>query len=1017
MKKIYSIVLMATALLIGTNVKADDVTVQGNDLTALQAAITAAGNEGTVTLTQPLIITAGTTASWAGIWIGSEDENGTAPKITLDLAGNNITIKSGDYKYKGAQAAQNLCPFVITKGELRVVSDSPASIFVQKGTSALNKNTSVFSVFGTYNKVNPKGTDPFSHLFIGENITVETQNGTGIIIDQLIPSQTAISALATKPGYHTQYYSNRGFAFGALVEVKGKLISQGGTKCYGIKTNGLLACPGDATLTVNTTLPDYMQGLNYTMADTAYAPFVHVYEKAELTSENSYLPSGSAAAYASGYAQWLIEGKCDGANGLYASSGKIEIKGAEITSHTNEYTTPAGTGHADGAGSAIVVNSRDGYAGSIEIEISGDTKVEATSGFAIEECVKTSNEETKVDAITINAGSFQGGTNPSTGESQPAIIVSSQTAGSTEADVVIYGGNIEGPLVVNGDDDKSLNDFLDGDVHTTTIIVDGKNTTVVSAGDAPNKFADIATNAGKSVFWTGNSETLIEDITLAELEINKNDTTWKTSSGKQVVDKITPHEQVLNIGDDTHNVTLIVDRVVLGSAAKVIVNPGSKLIVKGEQGFVAPVAENITLKATEASRAIFLFHPSVTSNRHPSATVEFASKSFVNGSNYASQRFGIPTFGALSSVKAVNSETDENVRTRFYNFDKDANSWISLGYINGNTSDPAFNKSLMADPFAYYQMYNYATTANTKVIMKGQLFGNDSPELAVRGNFWNGFANSYMGPMNILALIDMIPETVQKAIYLYDITSNQTSWEPLNLVDAVETDAIQPMQPFLIRNANDAGMVDVDYGDAVYYTASGSGETKPGASPAPARLRAMDYNAKAKLIVKGENYIDRVTVAERADFSAEFDNGYDAVKYMNEGINMYITADEHMSIFATDNLEDTYVGFQSVKGGEYTIEFANVQGKDLTLVDLETGVQTLMVEGNTYTFNAAANTTNDYRFQIINTNGIMTGIENAEAAKSAKGIYTITGIYVGEMNLWNALPAGVYVVNGEKRVK
>ena len=27
------------------------------------------------------------------------------------------------------------------------------------------------------------------------------------------------------------------------------------------------------------------------------------------------------------------------------------------------------------------------------------------------------------------------------------------------------------------------------------------------------------------------------------------------------------------------------------------------------------------------------------------------------------------------------------------------------------------------------------------------------------------------------------------------------------------------------------------------------------------------------------------------------------------------------------------------------------------------------------------------------------------------------GQYVGEMNVWNTLPAGVYVVNGEKRVK
>ena len=124
-----------------------------------------------------------------------------------------------------------------------------------------------------------------------------------------------------------------------------------------------------------------------------------------------------------------------------------------------------------------------------------------------------------------------------------------------------------------------------------------------------------------------------------------------------------------------------------------------------------------------------------------------------------------------------------------------------------------------------------------------------------------------------------------------------------------------------------------------------------------------------------------------------------------------------MSIFATDNLENTYVGFQSVNGGNYTIEFANVQGEELTLIDHETGAQVAMVEGNTYEFTAAANSVNDYRFEIVESAKLPTAIENTEAVKSAKGVYTITGQYVGEMNVWNTLPAGIYVVNGEKRVK
>ena len=87
------------------------------------------------------------------------------------------------------------------------------------------------------------------------------------------------------------------------------------------------------------------------------------------------------------------------------------------------------------------------------------------------------------------------------------------------------------------------------------------------------------------------------------------------------------------------------------------------------------------------------------------------------------------------------------------------------------------------------------------------------------------------------------------------------------------------------------------------------------------------------------------------------------------------------------------------------------------MVDHETGAQVAMVEGNTYEFTAAANSANDYRFEIVGAAKLPTAIENTEAVKSAKGVYTITGQYVGEMNVWNTLPAGIYVVNGEKRVK
>jgi hypothetical protein len=120
---------------------------------------------------------------------------------------------------------------------------------------------------------------------------------------------------------------------------------------------------------------------------------------------------------------------------------------------------------------------------------------------------------------------------------------------------------------------------------------------------------------------------------------------------------------------------------------------------------------------------------------------------------------------------------------------------------------------------------------------------------------------------------------------------------------------------------------------------------------------------------------------------------------------------------ATDNLEDTYLGFSTVNGGNFTISFKNVEGRDLDLIDLQENATIAIVEGNTYNFTAEANTNADYRFKVVERKKVHTGVDNLNADNSAKGVYTIMGQYVGEMNIWNTLPAGVYVVNGEKRVK
>ena len=990
MRKFYSIVLMATALLIGTNVMADEVTIgtTGAQYTDLQTAINEAPAEGrTIKLITPLTLQANDQGTWAGVWVGTVDENGDAKSITLDLAGNNITVQAG-------KTSQNVCPFVITKGKLEIKSDTKAKISVVPGPYSLNKNTSVFSVFGTFNRVDPKGATPFSHLLIGENVIVETQNGTGIIVDQLNSSQTAISALATKPNYRTDYYktkpnakgktSARGFAFGALVEVKGQLISQGGTKCYGIKTNGNLACPGDTALDKSG-----YAGISpeISAADRKYAPYIHVYPSAKLESEKNYLADGCAAAYASGYAQWKIEGACEGATGVYASSGNIAIEGeATITSTCPTHVEPTDAGHANGAGSAIVVNSRDAYAGAMDVTISGDPNITSTAGYALEESVKTSNDTTKVENITINGGTFQGGTDPVTHEDKPAIIVSNTTASNETTEVVVYGGN-----VVNGAEvgqTGTLDDLIPTTVHTTTMEVDGKQVTVVSEGAAPVAANSvIAATPNTSVKWqntTTKEETLNADLNLAELEINET------------------YAQKLTIAEGK---TLNVGRVVLGPNAQIIVEAGAKFIVNGEQGFVAPVASNIVMKNEDGKRSILLFNPAVTSNKHPNATVELITNSWRNSaSDLQWEILGLPTNEIVTSI---DREGTAPVAISVW----ENGSWSSLGIIGQDVIDVTkLNK-----PFAPYDLLaNRAKDAAApKIIIKGQLVGNIAGSLNATHR-WTPFANSYTGELDLKAYLTALggAHNIAQGIWVATRSGNgHLAWDPVDLQGVFDGDAevlkLAPMQAFMLNNPGTSIEASaLDYGSMVWAPATST------QNPAPRRMTASETTAKARVIVTNEQgIVDKVMLRENAN------NVYALEKYMNEDMNIYVQADEKSAIVNAENMENMYVGFSTVNGGTFTINFANVAGREFVLVDHETGAQVAIAEGNTYEFTAAANSTNDYRFEIVEPAKLPTAIENAEAVKSAKGIYTITGQYVGEMSVWNSLPAGIYVVNGEKLVK
>lgn len=1062
MKKLYSFVLMATMLLIGTNVSAVTHEVDNADdfYTYWQSA-----NGDVIKLIDAVTLD-------KTLWLGTDSLQDDSRSIEINLNGYKLTT-SADYG------------FVVTHGKLKITNSRPAAGGQIEGTGGQN----LFYLSGSTKKdINPRedDVDYFTHLYIGAGVTL-TQSAycATIIVDGVQPGYAVYpkndNYKPAKPqlkyatnvyaGYDKDYHvaantwysnPNKCVSNGVRIDVHGTIV---GTK-YGIQSHGYLGTKTHYDRTYASyikvvegdTLPTFYDQNNalanvkeYVLkaSDTLYAPFIHVYPEARVSAWPEKTGSSKApmGVYAAGYARWLLEGYIEGGVGVLIKSGTVDIQDATIVGTGSTYNPPASsTSGSNASGSAIVMDSGDSYVGDMDVTISGDSHVSATHGYAIDEAVTTTEQSTKVDHITITGGTFVGGTfqsdpsNPASTITDAIMKVSEPTAEAainpdTVTTITILGANMQSDNangVTIGTD--NLAEFLEGatagqgSTHITYVDVPDPNnpeqtitTMVISQGPAPdpsNKVSNQATDA--SVKWVG-SNFITDEITaainedhllrLAELQINDTITAAEdeASDDPNIVSG-KPRAQTLYIRDGA---TLEVSRVILGTAARIIVEAGGKFIVTGTQGITAPVIENIKLQNEENKPAIFLFNPAVSSNKNPNGTVEFISKGFndPSTSTFGWQKFGIPT-KELKDIKVEN-----NVATAFsyYNYDAETPAWTICGIIEGNTS--TLDTSKLRKPFEYFEMEHNTATKGTKVTFMGKLEGNNIPELLVRNHFWNGYANSYSAPINGDTLLSLIPSPVDKAFYLYTLNAqNKFEWLPVSKMDMYD---IQPMQPFLLRNAHDddAALV-INYEKAVYNAVINKhmNDATPAAASAPRRNSANNFT-KVKLIVKGEGCTDRVIVAEDAQFSAEFDNGYDVAKYMNEGINMYVSADEKMAHFATDYLENTYLGFQAVNGGEYTIEFTNVQGKELTLIDHENNARVAMEEGKTYTFTAAANSVNDYRFEIVGRADMPTAIENTEVVKSAKGIYTITGQYVGEMNVWNSLPTGIYVVNGEKLVK
>lgn len=951
MKKLYSLVLMAAALLIGTNMRAVEVA----DLAGLQGALATGGD---ITLTAD--INAGSTALTVG------------EGITLN--GNGHCVKS-----------TNTYVFIVTTADEVVMENlviwAAKTSKAGRGIRLGNEGASVNNANLTLNNVTINATYRAMDVWHSEGVTLNINNCTF----QNVQGQTVdAKGNPTSANYDIELTSanagdTRGLNFGQLTNST-ITITNSTMQGFFYVLNNIIGSNGDMTGTKLTATNSTFKGraaLNVWGFGGDYT-----FTDCQVTGINNY--GGSAE----GFSCFVFnENSTCHDNTLTINGGTVvsAVFNAEGGSNpnANQYMID------DRATNNTIVINNSSYSCTKDL---GNDK-----GGVIASTQPTSN-------ITINGGNYD----------CPNIVGSTYSDGEGNTGTITITG---GEFVVN----TVAPDMTDENVYKTIEIEGG--TYSITETD-PVTFNTLISNTVTTVENQDGTVTIVPDGTEQKTvdPAVKMDLVWGT-------DVVT---------DDKSNVVLQANQTLtltsgsaqaykldLAAGAKVIVKDGTKLTLgKGgasfansgatkpqiivEQGGTLVVygqmygseKENLLVKASADAYGIMIFDPDMNTygDNHPKGTVEFVTKSFYqDAEHYQFERFGIPTYNALESI------TGSIANTGIYIYEN--NNWQDLGYLK---NDAVFaNTARLNKPFVACNLIAYQAAAGATYTFGGALNGNSNAVLNCNLE-WNPLANSYTAEVDVEAYLAALASgvNVDHTIYLATPAGLGTySWDPVD-AEWAAGEKLKPMQAFILRNhGTDPEESVINYKNTVWTPAAPAG--------APARRSAAtEHSAKMRIVVTcGEYTMDNLKMMESAT------NNHNAVKYMNDDVNIYATSDDKYGIVASEDLNDTYVGFSTVKGGEFTINFTNVDGREFDIIDLENGARINVMEGSEYTFAAAANYSNEYRFKIVEREEVATNIENTEAVKNVKGIYTITGQYVGEMNVWNTLPAGVYVVDGAKRVK
>lgn len=315
--------------------------------------------------------------------------------------------------------------------------------------------------------------------------------------------------------------------------------------------------------------------------------------------------------------------------------------------------------------------------------------------------------------------------------------------------------------------------------------------------------------------------------------------------------------------------------------------------------------------------------------------------------------------------------------------------------------------TLTLEPFAGYAITQYGKPTyalSAEAIISDQTITLTKTESGMNGN--NLFANSYMAPIDAknftpedFSDYNTGREDIVKTFYIF----NSGSWNEWNkydtetskgsngndvpgqycavpafsskYMDDAEITTLPPMQGiYVIANTNGA-QIHLNYDKHVWNAGTNPNVSTDMHEPmrTPQRLQAeeqmqQDNFRRIRIQLNSANSgADRLYIIQTDETTPLYDNGYDAPNQTVSGLtNIYTTESfGKMEVSCSNRIDSMYIGFQAGSDTQYTLSFSSLIGDMLYLEDLEQDTIVAMQSDEPYTFQAAPQSVNDYRFRLL----------------------------------------------------